>query len=188
MYSQINTKSKNYEKNWIKFVAVSLFILGFINILSAWLSFDSSRLKLIDDILDYQIITGSRYLVIFTGIAALILAPALYRQKRVAWYASVITLGISGFAHIFKGADVEEAGICLILFGILLPLFKYCKVKSDPVRARRGGLILVIAVIFVLFYTILGLFIFSDNLVLACVISLDMISKELDRKSKSRSS
>ena len=94
MYSQINTKSRNYEKNWIKFVAVFLFILGFIDILSAWLSFDSSRLNLIDHILDYQIITGSRYLVIFTGIAALILAPALYRQKRVAWYAAVITLGI----------------------------------------------------------------------------------------------
>ena len=164
MYSQINTKSRNYEKNWIKFVAVFLFILGFIDILSAWLSFDSSRLNLIDHILDYQIITGSRYLVIFTGIAALILAPALYRQKRVAWYAAVITLGISGFAHIFKDADVEEAGISLILFGILLPLFKYCKVKSDPVRARRGGLILAVAVIFVLFYTILGLFIFSDKL------------------------
>lgn len=154
----------NYEKNWIKFVAVSIFLLGVMNILSAWLSFDSPRLKLIDAVLDYQIISGSRFLVIITGIASLIVAPALFRRKRVAWIASVLILGISGFAHILKGADVEEAGLCLMFLGILLPLYRYCRVKSDPVRIMHGGQILLASILFVASYTILGIHIFSDRL------------------------
>jgi len=153
-----------YEKNWIKFVAISVFFLGLMNILSAWLSFNSPRLKLLRELMDYEIIKGSRILVILTGIAMLIIAPALYRQKRFAWYASVFILGLSGFAHVLKGADIEEAGICLVMFGILLPLYRYCKVKSDPIRVIHSGQIFLSSIVFVALYTIIGIHLFSDKL------------------------
>lgn len=160
----ISKINHHYETLWIQVVSVFLFVLGFVNIASAWFSFDYPRIKLLKEFFGYHIIVGSRLLVLITGLAALIVAPALYRQKRVAWYAAVLIFGISGLAHILKGADIEEASFCLVLFGTLLPLFKYCKVKSDQIRLIHGGKILIALVGFVILYTILGLIIFSDHL------------------------
>lgn len=163
---------KIYEKNWIKVVSFALGIMGLINIISAWFSYDVARFKIIKSIFDYQIIIGSRYLVVITGIVAIMVAPRLYRQKRVAWYISVMLLAISGLAHIVKGADIEEASLCILLLGILLPLFKYCNVKSDPLRVQRSGKILLCSIIFVFLYTFIGLHFFADKLGLHYDLSL----------------
>lgn len=153
-----------YEKTWIKIVSVALGAMGFINIISAWFSYDSLRFKFIKHIFDYQIIHGSRYLVVMTGIVAILIAPRLYKQKRIAWYISVVLLAISGIAHVIKGADIEEASLCILLLGILMPLYRYFYVKSDPIRVQRSGKILLGSVIFVLFYTFIGLHFFADKL------------------------
>lgn len=163
---------KNYQKKWINGVAISLGIIGLINILSAWLSYDSFRFKFIKDFFDYQIIMGSRYLVIITGISSLLIAPSLYKQKRIAWYVSVGLLAISGIAHIIKGADIEEASLCILLLGILLPLYSDCNVKSDPIRVLRSGKILIGAVVFVFLYTFIGFHFFADKLGLNYDISI----------------
>lgn len=157
-------KNKSYEKNWVKSVSVALGIMGFINILSAWISYDSLRFKIVRSLFDYQIIQGSRCLVIMTGIVAILIAPNLYRQKKIAWYISIVLLSVSGFAHIIKGADIEEASLCILLLGILLPLFKYCNVKSDPLRVQRSGKIFLGLVIFVLLYTFIGIHFFAKKL------------------------
>lgn len=156
--------AKKYEKNWIRIVSIALGTMGLINIISAWFSYDSLRFKIIRAAFDYQIIIGSRYLVVITGIIALLIAPSLFRQKRVAWYISVILLAVSGLAHIIKGADIEEASLCMLFLGVLMPLYKYCNVKSDPIRVQRSGKILLGLVIFVLFYTFIGLHFFADKL------------------------
>lgn len=157
-------ETKTYEKNWIKIVAVALGILGLINILSAWLSYDTLRFKFIKAIFDYQLIIGSRYLVLITGIASLLIAPSLFKQKRVAWYISAVLLAVSGLAHIIKGADIEEASLCILLLGILLPLYRDCSVKSDPIRVLRSGKILLGLIIFVFLYTFIGFHFFADKM------------------------
>ncbi len=153
-----------YEKMWIKIVSITLGIMGVINIVSAWFSYDSLRFKLVKHAFDYQIIEGSRYLVVVTGIVAILMAPNLFRQKRIAWYISVFLLAISGVAHIVKGADIEEASLCILLLGVLLPLYNCFYVKSDPLRVQRSGKILLASIIFVLFYTFIGLNFFADKL------------------------
>lgn len=160
-----------YEKTWIKIVSVALGIMGVINIISAWFSYDSLRFKFIKNIFDYQLIYGSRYLVVMTGIVAILIAPNLYRQKRIAWYISIFLLAVSGIAHVVKGADIEEASLCILLLGILMPLYRYFYVKSDPLRAQRSGKILLGSIIFVLFYTFIGLHFFSNKLGLSTDVS-----------------
>lgn len=162
----------SYEKIWIKIVSVALGAMGFINIISAWFSYDSLRFKFIKNIFDYQIIHGSRYLVVMTGIVAILIAPELFRQKRIAWYISIFLLAISGVAHIIKGADIEEASLCILLLGVLMPLYKYCYVKSDPIRVQRSGKILLASIIFVLLYTFIGLHFFADKLGLSTDLSV----------------
>lgn len=157
-------ETTTYEKIWIKIVSISLGIMGFINIISAWFSYDSLRFKFIKNIFDYQLIHGSRYLVVMTGIVAILIAPNLYRQKRIAWYISIVLLAISGIAHVIKGADIEEASLCILLLGVLLPLYKSFYVKSDPLRVQRSGKILLGSIVFVLFYTFVGLHFFATKL------------------------
>ncbi len=144
------------ETLWIRTIAVFLFFTGVMNLLSSLFSFSRIRFELIEDALSYQLIMGSRILVLFTGLLALVTAPALFRRKRVAWFLGVSLLALSGIGHIGKGADIEESALCLILFGALLPLFRHCTVKSDPLRMRRGGMILVATVAFVTLYTLAG--------------------------------
>lgn len=158
--NEVNT----YEKMWIKIVSIALGVMGFINILSAWFSYSSVRFKFIKSIFEYHIIFGSRYLVIMTGIIALLVAPGLFRQKRIAWFLSVILLAVSSIAHIIKGADIEESSLCMLLLGVLMPLYRYCYVKSDPIRVQRSGKILLGTIIFVLSYTFIGLHFFADKL------------------------
>ena len=157
-------ETTRYEKTWIKITAIALWIMGFINIISAWFSYDSLRFKFIKNIFDYQLIHGSRYLIVMTGIVAILIAPNLYRQKRIAWYISVVLLAVSGIAHVIKGADIEEASLCILLLGVLMPLYRYFYVKSDPVRVQRSGKVLLSSIIFVLFYTFIGLHFFADKL------------------------
>lgn len=165
-------QTKIYERNWIKIVAVSIGVMGLVNIISAWFSYDSSRFKIIRTIFDYHMIMGSRYLVVLTGIIALLIAPNLYKQKKIAWFISVFILAISGIAHIVKGADIEEASLCILLLGILLPLYRDCNVKSDPIRVQRGGKILIGSVIFIFLYTFIGLHFFAEKLGLHYDLSL----------------
>jgi len=157
-------ETTKYEKIWIKIVSIALGAMGFINIVSAWFSYDSVRFKFIKNIFDYQLIHGSRYLVVMTGIVAILIAPNLYRQKRIAWYISIVLLAVSGIAHIIKGADIEEASLCILLLGILMPLYSCFYVKSDPLRVQRSGKILLGSIIFVLLYTFIGLHFFADKL------------------------
>lgn len=162
--SNINIASVIYEKRCIHIVSIAIFILGVINILSAWLSLDYSRLRVLKNLFEYQWIIGSRYLVVITGIMSLLVAPALYRQKRIAWYLSVLLLSLSGFAHIVKGADIEEASLCVLLLGMLIPLYKYCYVKSDPAKTQHGGWIFLAAIFFVISYTFIGVHVFAHKL------------------------
>lgn len=164
--------SNTYERIWIKIVSIALGLMGFINIISAWFSYDSLRFKFIKNVFDYQLIAGSRYLVVITGIVAILISPSLYRQKRIAWYISVLLLAISGIAHIVKGADIEEASLCILLFGVLMPLYKWFYVKSDPIRVQRSGKILLGSIIFIFLYTFLGLHFFADKLGLHYDLSL----------------
>ena len=161
-----------YEKTWIKIVSIALGAMGFINIISAWFSYDSLRFKFIKHIFDYQLIHGSRYLVVMTGIIAILIAPNLYRQKRIAWYISIVLLAVSGIAHVVKGADIEEASLCILLLGVLMPLYRCFYVKSDPLRVQRSGKILLGSIIFVLLYTFVGLHFFADKLGLSTDLSV----------------
>ena len=165
-------ETTKYEKTWIKIVSVALGVMGFINIISAWFSYDLLRFKFIKDIFDYQLIHGSRYLVVMTGVVAILIAPNLYRQKRVAWYISIVLLAVSGIAHVIKGADIEEASLCILLLGVLMPLYRCFYVKSDPLRVQRSGKILLGSIIFVLLYTFVGLHFFADKLGLSTDLSV----------------
>lgn len=157
-------KLSTYEKTWIRFISIGLTIMGIVNIFSAWSGHGVLHVKLINFLFDYQIIHGSRYVVIMTGIIAIFIAPNLYKRKRIGWYIAMLMLIFSILAYIIRGVNMIEAIPSLVLFGALAPLYKYCNVKSDPIRVQHGGKVFLGAIIFVILYTFIGLHFFADQL------------------------
>jgi phosphatidylglycerol lysyltransferase len=99
-----------------------------------------------------------------TGMTAILIAPNLYKRKRIGWYIAMLILAFSILAYIIRGNNMIESIPSIILFGMLAPLYKYCNVKSDPIRAQRGGKVLLGAIVFALLYTFIGLHFFADQL------------------------
>lgn len=157
-------KLNNYEKSWIKFASIGLGIMGVVNIFSAWSGYGVLHFKFVNLLFDYQVIHGSRYLVMMTGMTAIFISPNLYKRKRISWYIVMLILAFSILAYIIRGNNMIEAIPSIILFGMLAPLYKYCNVKSDPIRVQRGGKVLLGAIIFALLYTFIGLHFFADQL------------------------
>lgn len=157
-------KLSAYEKTWIKFIAIGLTIMGVVNIYSAWSGNGVLHLKLINLLFDYHIIHGSRYIVMMTGVIAIFIAPNLYKRKRLGWYIAMLMLAFSILAYIVRGGNMIESIPSLVLFGALAPLYKYCNVKSDPIRVQRGGKVFLGAIIFVILYTFIGLHFFANQL------------------------
>lgn len=155
-------KLNTYERTWIKFISVGLGIIGIVNIFSAWSGHDIIHFNFMN--IDYHMIHGSRYFVIMTGIIAILIAPNLYKRKRTGWYIAMLMLIFSIIAYIVRGNNMIGSLPSLVLFGMLAPLYKYCNVKSDPVRTQHGGKVLLGAVTFALLYTFIGLHFFANQL------------------------
>lgn len=154
----------NYEKVWIKIVAIGLGLMGIVNIFSAWTGYSVFQFKLVNILVDYHIIHGSRYIVMMTGIAAILVAPNLYKRKRISWYIAMSMLIFSILAYFIRGINILESIPSFILLGMLAPLYKYCNVKSDPIRIQHGSNVLLGTILFVLLYTFVGLHFFANQL------------------------
>lgn len=156
------SRINNYEKIWIKIVAIGLGIMGLVNIFSAWSGFGVFHFEYLK--INYHIIHGSRYIVMMTGMIAILVAPNLYKRKRASWYIVMLMLIFSITAYIIRGSNMLSSLPSLLLFGMLAPLYKYCNVKSDPIRVQHGGKVLLGAVVFALLYTFVGLHFFANQL------------------------
>lgn len=153
-----------HEKILITFISIGLGIMGAVNVFSAWSGYSIIHFKFINILFNYHIIHGSRYVVMMTGIIAVLIAPNLYKRKRTSWYIAMLILVFSITAHIIRGINMTESVLSLILLGMLALLYKYCNVKSDPIRVQHGGKVLLGTIVFALLYTFIGLHFFANQL------------------------
>jgi|GEM_PF-4295935 len=149
---------------WVRATAIFIVLIGLMNLVSAWCNFDLDGIQFLQQVLDYNVLFGSRFFVSLIGLCCFLIAPGLYRRKRLAWYVSVLLLGLSGIAHILKGSGILEATICMLLTAGLLPLYSRCSVKSDPLQIRVGIGLFFISLLGMALYTLLGLTTFHTKL------------------------
>lgn len=110
-----------------------------------------------------EIITGSRSLVLVSGFFLVSVAWNMSRRKKMAWLVTVWLLIISMVSYFFKGLDVEEISITIILLALLWYFRRDFTVKSDPTAFER--LLSSAPVILALFcvYAIIGFYLLRGD-------------------------
>lgn len=131
-------KSRN---NFLLRVAppVFIFVLGFVNIISAVTPAIPERLHYLKNFLPINAIHFSNYFVLIAGLFLVLTSVFLFKGLRMAWWIAVLLTVTSIIGHIGKAFDYEEAiAGCCTLF-VLIYTHKNYYLKSD-VRTGYSGL------------------------------------------------
>ncbi|MCL4832398.1 MAG: bifunctional lysylphosphatidylglycerol flippase/synthetase MprF [Caldilineaceae bacterium] len=138
-------------------------LMGLVNLASGVLPAAHDRLALLIQILPLEVQRGSRLTSVLTGFALLLLAQALWRRKRVAWWLSQTFLLYSMAAHLVKGLDYEEAALAGVLVVYLWTQRSHFQALSDPPSLWQGVRALVVAATFTLAYGVLGFYLLDRH-------------------------
>ncbi len=92
---------------------------GLLNLVSALLPAERSRLRLLHELVPGAVSRGATIATAAAGVGLLLLAGGLRRRHRLALLAAVGLLAGSAVLHLIKGLDVEEAVVEAFLAGLL---------------------------------------------------------------------
>jgi phosphatidylglycerol lysyltransferase len=95
------------------------------------------RLDFLRELLSDSVLYGSMSLVIVSGFFLVSLAYNLSRRKKIAWIVSIWFLLLSVFSNIFKGLDIENMLLSVMLLIALWAFKNDFTVKSDPQAFQR---------------------------------------------------
>ncbi len=140
----------------VRLVAILTAVMGIIDVLSGLTPTLHSRMILLEQYSPFGVDIGGHLASVLAGFALLLLADGLWRRKRMAWALAITILFLSVPIHLFKGLDYEEAILGAALAGWLIYLRPHFHARSDPPSIRQGLLILLAALVFTLFYGVLG--------------------------------
>ncbi|MCU7547718.1 phosphatidylglycerol lysyltransferase domain-containing protein [Chitinophagaceae bacterium LB-8] len=140
------------------FPAVSIFLLGLINIISVITPPVAQRIHRVRLLMPGEAIQATNLLVLFAGFVLIITAAFLVKGQRNAWRLALVISFISLTGHLIKAFDYEEALIAGTVFVILLFTQKHYRVKSNPKLIRMGIQMAVISLAVVLVYGFIGFY------------------------------
>ena len=151
------------ERWMVRLIALFTALMGLVNLISATRPALAARFALIESVSPLVVTRGGHFTAALAGFALIMLSFNLWRRKKIAWWAAVITLIVSIAAHLLKGLDYEEASLALVLL-VLLILFRYSfHAESDPPSVRQGLLTLGTAIGFTLFYGSIGFYLLDRH-------------------------
>jgi lysylphosphatidylglycerol synthetase-like protein (DUF2156 family) len=91
------------------------------------------------------------------GIALLMLALALRRGQRLAWYISLGILGLTSVLHLLRGGQVVPALAALLVLALLVWARDSFRGRFDPPSIRAGFVALVVGAVGVTAFTTFAL-------------------------------
>lgn len=156
-------KSQRFNSWPVIFLALFTGAMGILDFFSAILPPFQARLALIRVIFPFEVRAGSRLATAVSGFALLILASGIARRKQAAWLITLWILVFSIFFHLVKGLDFEEAGFAFALIILMIIFRRRFYARSDRMTIRRGLIILVAALAFVILYGIAGFYLLDHE-------------------------
>ncbi len=140
--------------------------MGLLDVLSGLTPTMHSRVVLLERYSPFGVDIGGHLTTVLAGFALLLLADGLWRRKRLAWALAVTILIISVPVHLFKGLDYEEGLLGAALAAWLIYLRPHFHARSDPPSIRQGLMALLAALIFTLFYGVLGFYLLDRHFIM----------------------
>lgn len=144
-----------------QFFAVVAFVAGGVMLASAMTPEFDARLRQLTGVVSPILIDLSHFVASIAGFLLMLLSAGLWRRRRGAYWAALLTLIIGAGLTVLKGLDWEEAFDLLIVAALLAPCrdaFNRRSRLSEPLRP--GWLLLLIAGVGAMLW--LGFFAYRD--------------------------
>lgn len=142
----------------VRVVALLTGLAGAINLLSALTPDVIQELQAFAPYAPLPARVGGQLGVILSGFVLLLLASALWRRKRVAWYLTLMVLAISAAINLYRWSLLDLrtllAGALAVWLLFLRPHFH---ARSDPPSVRQGVRLAAAALAFAMLYGSIGL-------------------------------
>lgn len=158
-------ESSRTEGLGVRLVALLTAAMGVIDVLSGLTPALHDRVKILEQYSPFGVDVGGHLTSVLAGFALLLLANGLWRRKRLAWALAVTILVISVPVHLFKGLDYEEAALGAALAIWLIYLRPHFHARSDPPSTRQGLITLLVALLFIIFYGVLGFYLLDRHFI-----------------------
>ena len=112
-------------------------------------------------ILDHRV--PAQTFTVVVGFFLIMLSYGLARGKQHAWLITLGLLILSALLHVRRSGSILATVIALLLAMLLSILARFFQARSDPPSARRGYIALCLGLGVVIFYTIGGFIVLSDD-------------------------
>jgi lysyl-tRNA synthetase, class II len=125
---------------------------GILDIASAVTPELADRVQLIEGVAPNAVPGLASALIVPTGLALIVLARGLWRQRRRAWQVTVALVLGAAVLHILKGLDYEEATVSIALALALVARRLDFEGSGDPATRREVGLRALLYVVAIFAY------------------------------------
>ncbi|MEZ5412416.1 MAG: flippase-like domain-containing protein [Acidimicrobiales bacterium] len=105
-----------------------------------------------------SLVVGARYLLVVSGLAALLVSSAVRRGKRNAWWLALAATVASVPGHHLDEADAVGLAVSVAAAAVLVAGRAAFTARSDPALARRGVQTLLVGGVATFAYGTLGLY------------------------------
>jgi len=125
-----------------RFAGAVIALTGLVSLLSAITPPEHRRLALLREVVPISVPEAASAIVAAAGIALLVLSRSVRRGQRHAWALASLLIAITGFLHLVKGLDAEEAVASALALGYLLANRDAFTVAHDrPSVVRAAALV-----------------------------------------------
>jgi phosphatidylglycerol lysyltransferase len=145
-----------------RLIAAAAVFLSLYNGLLSMFRAPFSGLGQFEHVIAPDLLRGSHFLLLISGVTLLLITPGLWHGKRLAWLLALACGVVSILAHPLRNVDLWGTGGSALFVGLLIGARPQFPARSDPPTAVRGLIMLVVGLAAVLVYAVAGLY-FLDN-------------------------
>ncbi|MEP7357466.1 MAG: flippase-like domain-containing protein, partial [Anaerolineales bacterium] len=157
-------RSRALSTVWsVRLAAILVAAMAVVNLVSAVVPSLMDRLALLLRFVPLEVARGGHLAAALAGFALLVLAGALWRHKRAAWWLTLGALIVSAISHLVKGLDFEEAIPAALLAVWLWRMERHFQARSDPPSVVQGLRALVASLGFTLAYGVIGFYLLDRS-------------------------
>ena len=127
-----------------RLAAVSLFVAGAIDLLSAVTAPLRTHLHLIAQYLPVALVQAAGALVAIAGIGMIMLSRGILRGQRRSWVVAVLLLTASMALHLVHAADIVTLFVCAAVLALLVARRELFQAVSEPATLVGAFAILAI--------------------------------------------
>lgn len=156
-------KEQAIRELWsVRIVAILTALLGLVNIVSATIPALAQDLEPVTQFAPMQLRRGGQVGALVTGLVLVVLAQALWRRKRAAWVITLVVLSLSLLSLVFNHGVLDVRTLLAAgLLAWMVTLRAHFHARSDPPSVREGGTIILGALLFLLVYGSIGIYVLA---------------------------